>query len=126
MTRRDRGRQIMRQTLGNEYCDARDQTTNEFNAPLRQLSEEAAYGYVWAREGLDARTRSLLCLGILTALNRPHELRIHLQGALNNGCTVEEIRETLLQSAIYCGVPAAVDSFRIAEEVLREAGKLPR
>jgi len=123
-TRRDLGRRMMRRTLGDTYCDERDKTTNDFNGPLRQLSEETAYGFVWAREVLDPRTRSLICLGILTALNRPHELRMHLQAALNNGCTVAEIREALLQTAIYCGIPAALDSTKMAEDFLRAAGKL--
>jgi len=122
---RAQGRQRMRQILGDDYCDARDRSTNSFNEGLRQLSEESAYGFIWGREGLDARTRSMLCLAILTAINRPHELRMHLEGALNNGVTVEEIRETLLHTAVYCGLPAAIDSVRVAEEFLRAKGKLP-
>ncbi len=123
--RQAEGRRRMRQVLGDAYCDARERTDSAFNAPLRQLSEEAAYGFVWARPGLDLRTRSLLCLALMTAINRPHELRMHLEGALNNGATVEEIQETLLQTAIYCGVPAALDSTRMAEAFLREKGLLP-
>ena len=75
---------------------------------------EYCWGAVWGRPGLDLKTRSLLNLAMLTALNRPHELRLHARGALNNGCTREEIRETLLQAAVYCGVPAALDAFRSA------------
>ena len=116
--RQAEGRRRMRQVLGDAYCDARERTDSAFNAPLRQLSEEAAYGFVWARPGLDLRT-------LMTAINRPHELRMHLEGALNNGATVEEIQETLLQTAIYCGVPAALDSTRMAEAFLREKGLLP-
>lgn len=123
---RTQGRARMREVLGDAYCDARDRSQSEFNAPLRQLSEEAAYGFVWGRPGLDRRTRSLLCLAMITALNRPHELRMHLQGAINNGATVEEIRETLLQTAIYCGLPAAIDSTRAAEEFLNAQALTPK
>jgi 4-carboxymuconolactone decarboxylase len=121
-SRREQGRNLMREILGETYFDARERSTSDFNAPLRQLSEESAYGFVWNRLGLDRRTRSLLCLAMLTALNRPEELGMHLQGALNNGATVEEIRETLLQTAIYCGIPAAIDSTRAAEQFLRGQG----
>jgi 4-carboxymuconolactone decarboxylase len=80
------------------------------------------WGDVWNRPGLDRRTRSLLNLAMLTALNRPHELKLHVRGALRNGVTQEEIREVFLQTAIYCGVPAAIDSFRNAREVFKEMG----
>ena len=81
------------------------------------------WGEVWTRPGLDRKTRSMLNLAMLTALNRPHELKLHVRGALNNGVTQDEIKEALLQTAIYCGVPAAIDSFRVAAEVFKEAGK---
>lgn len=123
--RRETGRRIMREVLGEAYVDRRERTTTPFNAPVRQLSEEMAFGTVWARPGLERRTRSLLCLAMLTALNRPHELRIHLRGALNNGCTVEEIQEALLQTVVYCGFPACIDSVREAEAALAEMGALP-
>jgi 4-carboxymuconolactone decarboxylase len=77
---------------------------------------------VWNRPGLDRRSRSLLNLAMITALNRPHELKLHVRGALNNGLTKDEIREVFLQTAIYCGVPAAIDSFRVAREVFKEMG----
>ena len=88
--------------------------------PQQQLVTEYCWGDVWARPGLDRRARSILNLGMLTALNRPNELRLHVRGAVNNGLTAAEIGEVLLQTAIYCGVPAALDSFKVAEEVLKE------
>lgn len=106
--------------LGTEYVDRAMRNANDFNLPLQQLVTEYCWGEVWTRPGLDRKQRSLINLGILTALNRPHELKLHTRGALNNGCTEEEIREVLLQTAIYCGVPAAVDSFRIAREAMEE------
>lgn len=118
--RRERGREVMREVLGAPYVARRDASTNDFNAPIRQLSEEFAYAALWTRAGLDRRTRSLITLGMLTALNRPHELAIHLEGAVNNGCTVEEIRECLTHTVAYCGFPAAIDSLRAAEAFLRE------
>ena len=118
--RQSDGRARMREVLGGPYMDAREKTASAFNAPVRQLSEESAYSFVWGRPGLDRRTRSLINLGMLTALNRRHELRVHVRGAVNNGVTRDEILETLLQAAIYCGVPAGMEAFRAAEEVLGE------
>jgi len=118
--RRETGRQVMREVLGAAYCERRDASTNAFNAPIRRLSEEFAYGSLWTRSGIDRRTRSLVTLGMLTALNRPHEMAIHLEGAVNNGCTAEEIRETLTHTVAYCGFPAAIDALRAAEAFLRE------
>ena len=122
--RRAAGRKLMTETLGQDYLARRDAGTNSFNAPLRALSEEYAFGEVWSRPGLERKTRSMLCLAMLTALNRPAEIRIHVNSALNNGCTVEEIQEVLLQSVLYCGIPAAIDATKVAEEVLRERGLL--
>lgn len=122
--RREVGREVMREVLGAPYVAKRDTTTNDFNAPIRRLSEEFAYATLWTREGLDRKTRSLVTLGMLTALNRPHELAIHLEGAVNNGCTVEEIRECLTHTVAYCGFPAAIDSLRAAESFLRDKGML--
>ena len=92
----------------------------EFSRPVQEFVTEYCWGGFWDRPGLDRRTRSLLNLGMLTALNRMHELSVHVRGALTNGCTEEEIQETLLQTAVYVGVPAALESFRVAEKVLRE------
>ena len=118
--RRRLGRQVMSEVLGAPYCERRDASTNDFNAPIRRLSEEFAYGSLWTRAGIDRKTRSLVTLGMLTALNRPHEMRMHLEGAVNNGCSVAEIRETLTHTVAYCGFPAAIDALRAAEEFLRE------
>ena len=117
--RRDAGRQVMREVLGAPYCERRDASTNDFNAPIRRLSEEFAYGSLWTRPGIDRKTRSLVTLGMLTALNRPHEMDMHLEGAINNGCTAVEIRETLTHTVAYCGFPAAIDALRAAEAFLR-------
>lgn len=120
--RREKGIEIMRHVIGDEFYQRRQATTNGFNQDVRRLSENYCFGEVWTRPGLPANIRSLLCIGMLAALNRSHELKIHIGGALNNGCTVEEIKEALLQAVIYCGLPAGVDGFRLAEEVFRERG----
>lgn len=122
---RERGRAVMARILGKPYVTRRDESTNAFNAPIRALSEEFAYATLWTREGLTHRERSLITVAMLCALNRPHELKIHLQGALNNGCTPVEIREVLTHSVAYCGFPAAIDALRIAEALLAEQGLLP-
>lgn len=113
----EKGLKIRRQVLGNDYVDKAISQADEFSRPLQELVTEYCWGTVWARPELPRNIRSLINVAMLTALNRPHELKIHIQGALNNGCTKEEIREALLQTAIYCGVPAAVDSFRVMKEV---------
>jgi 4-carboxymuconolactone decarboxylase len=115
-----KGLQVRREVLGAEYVDAAISLADDFNRPLQDLVTEYCWGAVWTRPGLDRKTRSLLNLAMLTALNRPHEVKLHLKGALNNGCSKKEIMEALLQTAIYCGVPAAVDSFRLAREVFKE------
>ncbi len=100
---RSTGRQVMSEVLGASFCELRDASTNDFNGPIRQFGEEFAYGQLWTRPGIDRKTRSLVTLGMLTVLNSPREMNIHLQGAVNNGCTVEEIRETLTHTVAYCG-----------------------
>lgn len=120
MDAKETGRQIMRDLMGAPYVEGKDRKRNSFNAVLQDYSEEVCFGRVWAREGIDRKLRSILNIAMLTALNRPPQLRHHLEGALNNGCTVDEIREILLQAAVYCGLPAAGEAFRIAEEVLQE------
>jgi 4-carboxymuconolactone decarboxylase len=122
--RRKIGRQVMREVLGAPYCERRDASTNDFNAPIRRLSEEFAYGSLWTRPGIDRKTRSMVTLGMLTALNRPHEMALHLEAAVNNGCSVEEIRETLTHTVAYCGFPAAIDALRAAEAFLRDRNML--
>lgn len=116
----EEGLQIRREVLGNEYVDKAISQMDEFSRPLQELVTEYCWGTVWARPELPRKIRSIINLAMLTALNRPHELKIHIRGALNNGCTKEEIREVLLQTAIYCGVPAAVDSFRVMKEVFAQ------
>ncbi|MBH77488.1 MAG: 4-carboxymuconolactone decarboxylase [Dehalococcoidia bacterium] len=116
----EKGLAIRREVLGHEYVDNSLAQADEFTMPLQELVTEHAWGAIWGRPGLSRRDRSLLNLGMLTALNRPHELRLHIRGALNNGLTREEIREALLQSAVYCGAPAALDGFRVAREIFAE------
>ena len=119
------GLQIRKEVLGAEYVDKAIAAADDFNRPLQELVTQYCWGAVWSRPGLSRKTRSLINLAMLTALNRPHEVKLHLKGALNNGCSKEEIMEVLLQTAIYCGVPAAIDSFRLAREVFaeKETGK---
>jgi 4-carboxymuconolactone decarboxylase len=118
----DRGLTIRRDVLGAEFVDHAFATADDFNRPLQELVTQYCWGEIWGRSGLDRKTRSLLNLAMLSALNRPHEVKMHVRGALKNGVTKEEIKEVFLQVAIYCGVPAGVDSFRIAREVFKEMG----
>ena len=108
--------------LGADYVDNSIKNADDFNLPMQELVTEYCWDAIWNRPGLDRKTRSMLNLAMLTALNRPHELRLHVRGAINNGLTKDEIKEVLLQTAIYCGVPAAIDSFKNAKEVLKEMG----
>jgi len=116
----DRGLEIRREVLGAEHVDRSLQQASDFSRPMQELVTEYCWGAVWSRDALDRRTRSLLNLAMLTASNRSHELAAHVRGAVRNGCTTEEIRETLLQAAVYCGMPAGLESFRVAERVLAE------
>jgi 4-carboxymuconolactone decarboxylase len=118
----EKGLSIRRQVLGAEYVDKAFATADDFNRPLQELVTQYCWGEIWGRPGLDKKTRSILNLGMLSALNRPHEIKAHVRGALANGLTKDEIKEVFLQVAIYCGVPAAVDSFRIAKETFKELG----
>ena len=118
----DKGMSIRRAVLGGDYVDKAMASTDDFNRPMQELTTQYCWGEIWGRPGLDRRTRSIINLAMISALNRPHELKIHVKGALNNGLTKDDIREVLLQVAIYCGVPAGVDSFRAAQEVFRELG----
>ena len=116
----DRGLAIRKKVLGAEFVEKSLATADEFNMPMQELTTEYCWGAIWGREGLPHKTRSMLNLAMISVLNRPHELKAHIKGALVNGVTRVEIREILLQVAIYCGVPAAVDSFRIAREAFAE------
>ena len=114
------GLAVRKAVLGAEFVENAIASADDFNRPLQELVTEYCWGACWTREGLSRKTRSMLNLAMLTALNRPHELKMHVKGALRNGVTKEEIREVLLQTAIYCGVPAAVDAFRTGKEAIKE------
>ena len=116
----DKGNEVRTAVLGEEYVQRAMRNADEFSRPLQDLVTEYCWGAVWARDGLSLKTRSMLNLAMISVLNHPHELRTHLRGALNNGVTRDEIREIFLQVAIYAGVPAAVDSFRLAREVFAD------
>src|SRR6478735_3272895 len=116
----DRGLQIRRAVVGEDYVDKALAAADDFSGPLQDLVTEYCWGAVWGREELSLKTRSMLNLAMLPILNRPNELRTHIKGALTNGVTRAEIREVFLQVAIYAGVPAAVDSFRIARQTFAE------
>ena len=116
----DRGLEVRRSVLGKEYVDARMAELDDFSLDLNQLVTSYAWADIWDRPGLPKKVRSMLCLAMLSALNRPHEIKTHLRGAINNGLTKDEIKEVFLQVAAYCGAPAAVDSFRIARQYFAE------
>ena len=116
----EKGLQIRREVLGTEHVNASISQADDFSRPLQELVTEYCWGNVWSRPGLERKTRSLINVAMLTALNRPHEVKLHLRGALNNGCSKNDIMEVLLQTAIYCGVPAAMDSLRVAKEFFQE------
>lgn len=115
--------QVRREVMGDAFVERAMQTADDFTGPLQDFINQHAWGSVWEREGLSRKERSLITLGALTALRASGELRGHIRGALNNGCTPEEIREALLHCAIYAGVPAASEAFKIAAEVIREYRK---
>ena len=119
----DKGLEIRKAVLGEAYVSNALKNADSFNKPFQELVTEYCWGAVWGREELPKKTRSLLNLAMLSALNRPHELKVHVKGALRNGLTRTEIREVFLQVAVYCGVPAAVESFRIAREAFAEMEK---
>jgi 4-carboxymuconolactone decarboxylase len=119
--RLEQGRAIRTEVLGAEYVERSLARATDFTRPLQELVTEYCWGAVWARPGLDRRTRSLLNIGMLAALNHQGELALHTAGAIRNGCTVEEIQEVLLQVAIYCGVPAALNAMRSAQEGIKTA-----
>ena len=116
----ERGLAIRKSVLGAEFVEKSIASADDFNRPLQELVTEYCWGALWGRETLPKQTRSIINLALLSALNRPHELKMHVKGALRNGLSRDEIREVLLQVAIYCGVPAAVDSFRVAKEAFAE------
>ena len=116
----EKGMKIRREVLGDDYVDRALSSVDDFNREFQQMVTEHAWGAIWARPGLAKKQRSLINLAMLAALNRSEEFELHFRGALNNGCTLDELKETLLQIAVYCGMPAGVASFRIARKVLDE------
>jgi len=119
----DDGLRVRKDVLGADHVQRSLAEVTEFSRPIQELVTEYCWGEVWADDALPQKTRSLINLAMLTALNRGHELGVHVRGAINNGATVAEIQAVLLQTAIYVGVPAALESFRVAERVLKELGK---
>jgi 4-carboxymuconolactone decarboxylase len=120
------GLKVRREVLGADYVDTSIASANDFMMAFQHITTEWCWGYGWDRPGLDRKTRSMLNLAMLTALNRAPEIKLHVKGALNNGVTVDEIKEVLLHATIYCGIPAGLDAFKAANEVLVEAGAVPK
>ena len=119
-SRFDEGAAVRKQVLGSDYVEQSLANADDFTRAMQELTTEFCWGSIWTRPGLSYRDRSLLNLGMISALNRPHELKLHIRGALRNGLSREEIREVLLQVAVYCGVPAGMASFQLAREVFAE------
>ena len=117
----EKGMKVRREVLGDEYVDRALKGVDDFTREFQEMVTEHAWGAIWTRPGLAKKQRSLINLAMLAALNRPEEFELHFRGALNNGCTLEEIKEVLLQIAVYCGMPAGVSAFRIARKVLAES-----
>ncbi len=118
-----KGLAVRREVLGADYVDKSLADADDFMMAFQNLTTEWCWGEIWSRPGLPRKTRSMLNLAMLTALNRPAELKLHLRGALTNGVTIEEIKEIFLQTGIYCGIPAALESFKVAREVFKERAK---
>lgn len=118
----ERGLKTRREVLGSDYVDASLKRADDFDMAMQRLATEFCWDGIWNRPGLDRRTRSMLNLAMIAALNRPHELKLHVRAAITNGLTKDEIREIFLQASIYCGVPAGIDAFRTAKEVFKELG----
>lgn len=120
----ERGLAVRKEVVGEAHVERSMARVSDFSRPMQEWVTRACWGEVWDRPGLDRRTRSLLNLVMLTALGRSHELAVHVRGALSTGCTTDEIQEALLQAAVYCGAPAGLEAFRVAETVLAEEGRL--
>ena len=116
----EKGLALRKQVLGADYVEKSMASADSFSMPMQELSTEYCWGHVWTRPGLELRERSLINIAMISALNRPHELKLHVKAALNNGLTRDQIREVILQVAVYCGVPAGIDSTRIAREAFAE------
>jgi 4-carboxymuconolactone decarboxylase len=119
----ERGLQLRREVLGADYVDGSLKNANDFMMAFQRITTEWCWGYAWGREGLDKKTRSMLNLAILTALGKPGEIKLHVRGAINNGLTVEEIKEILLHATVYCGIPSGLEAFKTADQVLSEMGQ---
>lgn len=122
----EKGLAIRREVLGAAYVDGSLARADDFMEAFQNITTEMCWGYAWGRPGLDRRTRSIVNLAMLTALSKPAELRLHVKGALTNGVTVEEIKEILVQATVYCGIPAGLEAFKAAHEVLVAEGAIPR
>jgi 4-carboxymuconolactone decarboxylase len=116
----DQGLKIRKEVLGKEYVEKALAAADEFSMPLQEMTTETCWGYIWGRDGLPRRDRSVINLAMISVLNRPNELKIHVKAALRNGLSKDEIAEIFLQVGCYAGIPAAVDSFRIAREAFAE------
>jgi len=116
----DKGLAVRKEVLGSEYVERNLKAADDFNMPMQELVTQSCWGWLWARPNLPRKTRSMVNLAMLSALNRGHEFKVHVRGALVNGVTREEIREILLQVAVYCGMPAGVEAFRLAREAIKE------
>jgi 4-carboxymuconolactone decarboxylase len=121
----EKGLKIRRQVLGTDYVDGSLAKADDFMMAFQRITTEWCWGYAWTRPGLDLKTRSMLNLAMLTALSKPAELKLHVKGALANGVTVDEIKEILLHATVYCGIPAGLDAFKAAHEVLKAEGAVP-
>ena len=121
----EKGLKARREVLGSEYVDGSLAKADDFMMAFQRMTTEMAWGYAWTRPGLDRRSRSLMNLAMLTALGKPAELKLHVKGALNNGLTPDEIKEALIHAAVYCGIPAGLEAFKAAHEVLKAEGALP-
>ncbi len=119
------GLSVRRDVLGADHVDRSLSAANDLTLAFQNIATEWCWGYVWQRPGLDRKTRSLINLAMLTGLNRTAEIKLHVRGALNNGVTVEEIKEALLHATVYCGIPAGHEAFKAADEVLKEMGVVP-
>lgn len=121
----EKGLEVRRAVLGADYVDASLAKADDFMMAFQRITTEWCWGYAWTRDGLDRKTRSMLNLAMLTALSKPAELKLHVKGALANGVTVDEIKEILLHATVYCGIPAGLEAFKAAHEVLKAEGAIP-
>ena len=122
----EHGQKVRREVLGDDYVESAAKNTNDFNRPFQELIAEYVWGTLWSRPGLDRRTRALINIGMLTALGRTEEIKIYLRAAPNIGVSRDEVREVLMQTAVYCGIPAALDSFHAAQAVFDEQDRTGR